>query len=113
MAAVMRTRGCPASQRSSSCPANPLAPAIATLTRDSPSGWPRKGAGAVAPCAASEEVSIEKYKYTATGSDSVYDNSQTRMVMKARRQAVIVELVDERAGSQPGAVAHPAEGSRV
>ena len=40
-----------------------------------------------------EEVSIAKHKYTAYRPGSVYDNSQLCMVMKARRQAIVLELV--------------------
>ena len=40
-----------------------------------------------------EEVSIAKHKYTADRPGSVYDNSQLCMVMKARRQAVVLELI--------------------
>ena len=36
---------------------------------------------------------MSKHKYTADRPESVYDNSQNCMVMKARRQAVILEIV--------------------
>ena len=50
----------------------------------------RDGADAVSVI---EEVSIAKHKYTADRQGSVYDNSQLCMVMKARRQAIVLELV--------------------
>ena len=41
----------------------------------------------------SEEVSIAKHKYTTSAAESVYDNSQLCMVMKARRQAAVLDLI--------------------
>jgi len=59
-------------------------------TRTACSVIARDGADAAS---VSEEVSIAKHKYTAYGPRSVYDNSQLCMVMKARRQAIVLELV--------------------
>src|SRR5688572_21357381 len=71
IAAVTRTCGCPASHRSSSCPAKPLAPAMPTRT-----ALPEDARDGAPADSAIEEVSIVKHKYTAYSTGSVYDNSQ-------------------------------------
>ena len=88
IAVVTRARGCPASHRSSSCPAKPLAPAIPTFTFS-----PTPALEGAAARSVIEEVSIKKHKYTLFRSNSVYDNSQLCMVMKARRQALVLEVI--------------------
>ena len=55
-------------------------------------GWRAPAAGR-SGLEASEEVSIAKHKYTTQAGDCVYDNSQLCMVMKTRRQAIVLELI--------------------